>query len=107
MLFELLAHQRQRELRSINRHIEIAEDVGNRADVIFVRVREDDGAHHALVLFQVGDVRDDDVHAEKFLLGKHQARVNHNDVVAAAEGHHVHAEFAQPAQRNCPQRRSS
>ena len=75
-----------------------------RADVIFVRVRQHDGAHHSLVLLQVGDVRDDDVHAEQFLLGEHQARVDHDDVVAGAQRHHVHAEFAQSAQRNGPQR---
>ena len=68
-----------------------------RADVVFVRVRQDDRADHVLVLLQVGDVRDDDVHAEQFLLGEHQAAVDDDDVVARAQRHHVHAEFAQSA----------
>ena len=103
VLFELFAHQRQRELRAVNRHVQIAKDVGNRADVVLVRVRQHDGAHHVLVLLQVSDVGDDDVHAQQFLLGEHQARVDHDNVVAGAEGHHVHAELAQSAQRNGPQ----
>ena len=105
MLFEFLAHQRQREFRTVDRHVQVAEDVGYCADMVLVRVREDDRAHHALVLLQVGDVRDYDVHSEEFLLGEHQAGVDHDDVVAGAKGQHVHAEFAQSAQRYGPQRR--
>ena len=105
VLFQFFPHQRERELRAVYRHVEVAENVGDRADVVFVRVREDDRAHHALVLLQVGDVGDDDVDAEQFLLGKHQAGVDHDDVVAAAKSEHVHAELAQSAERNGPQRR--
>ena len=57
MLLELFAHERERELRAVNGDVEIAEDVGNRADVVLVRVGENDGAHHALILFQVGRCR--------------------------------------------------
>jgi len=107
MLFKFLPHQRQRELRAVNRHVQITKNVGDRANMIFMRVRQDDGSHHAPVLFQVGNVRDDDIDAQQLLLGKHQSRIDHDDVLATAEGHHVHAELAQPAQRNSPQRRSA
>ena len=102
VLFEFLAHDSQSEFRAVNRDIYFGQNVGNGADVIFVRVGEDDGAHHSFILLQVGDVRDDDVHAEQFLLGKHQTSVNYDDVVAGAQREHVHAELAQPAQRNGP-----
>ena len=105
VLLELLSYERKRELRPIHRHVEVAQDVRDRADMIFVPVRQDDRANHPLVLLQVGDVRDHDVHAEQLLLGKHQPRVDHDDVVARAQREHVHAELAQPAQRNGPQRR--
>ena len=59
-------------------------------------------ADHALVLLQVGGVGDDDVHAEKFLLGEHQARIDDDDVVAGAQDEHVHSELAQPAERDGP-----
>ena len=104
VLFELFADERERELRAVNRNVEIGDDVGNRADVVFMRVGQNDGAHHALVLFQVGDVGNDDIHAEQFLLGEHEARVNDDDVVAGAQGEHVHSELAQPAERDGPYR---
>ena len=102
VLFEFLAHDGQRKFRAVNRDVYFGQNIGNGADVIFVRVGEDDGAHHALVLLQVGDVGDDDVDAEQFLLGEHQAGVNYDDVVAGAQREHVHTELAQPAQRNGP-----
>ena len=105
VLFELLANQGHRKLRAVNGHVEVAQNVGDRADVILVRVREDDRAHHALVLFQIGNVGDHDIHAEQLLLGEHQARIDHDNVVARAEGEHVHSELAQSAERNGPQRR--
>ena len=64
-------------------------------------VREHDGAHHALVLFQVGNVGNNDVDAQQFLLGKHHAGVDDDNVVARAERHHVHSELAQSAQGDC------
>ena len=57
------------------------------------------------ILLQVGDVGNDDVDAEQFGFREHHARVDHQDVVPGAQGHHVHAEFAQSAERNSPQRR--
>src|ERR1700722_12439867 len=97
MLFELLAHDRERELRAIHRDVKVAQNVGKRSDVVFVRVRENNSAYHALVLLQVGGIRDDDIDAEQLLLGKHQSGVNYDDVVRNAERHHVHSEFAQTA----------
>ena len=71
--------------------------------MVLVRVREHDGLDHAFVLFQVGGVGNYDVHTQQFLLGEHQSRIDHNNFVAEAQGQHIHAEFAQSAQRNGPQ----
>ena len=100
-----LAHQRQRESGAVDRHVQVAQDVGQGADVIFVPVRQHDGAHPIAILLEVGDVRNDDVHAEQFGFRKHHPGIDDDDVVAAAQHEHVHAELAQPAERNSPQRR--
>ena len=47
---------------------------------------------------QIGDVGDDDVDAEQFGFGEHQAGVDDDDVVAPANGHAVHSELAQAAE---------
>src|SRR5215470_16340094 len=47
---EALLDQRQRESRSVNRHVQVAKNVGQGADVIFVAVSEDDRANLRAVL---------------------------------------------------------
>ncbi len=105
VLFELLLYQRQRKFRSIHRHVQIAENVRHGADMILMRVREQNRFHLLLALLQVGDVGDYDVHAEKLGLGEHQPGIDDDDFIAAAQGHHVHPELAEPAERDSPNRR--
>ena len=63
--------------------------------MIFVAVGENDSAHTLAVFGEIGNVRDHDVDAQQFGLGEHEARVDHDNVVAPADGHAVHAEFAE------------
>ncbi len=97
VLFELALHVGQREFGGINRNLQLAENPGQAADVVFVPVGEHDGAHMLLVLDEIGDVGHDNIDAEKFRLGKHQSRVDHEDVIFVAEGEAVHAELAEAA----------
>src|SRR5258708_33391700 len=60
-LVEALLYEREGETRSVHGDVEIAKDVSERADVIFMAVGEDDGADVGTVLFEVGDVRNDEV----------------------------------------------
>ena len=53
------------------------------------------------ILLQIGDVGNDQVDAEQFGFGEHHAGVDDDDVVAEAQRHHVHAEFAETAEGNC------
>ena len=100
MLFELAFDVGQRELGGVDRNLELAQDPGQAADVVLVAVGQDDGANVRLVLNQVGDVGNDDIHAEQFRLGEHQAGVDHDNVVFPAQREAVHAELAQSAQGN-------
>ncbi len=70
--------------------------------MVFVAVRQDDGFDEMAILFEIGDVGNDEVDAEQFGFGEHHAGVNDDDGVAKAKGHHVHAEFPQAAQGYCP-----
>ena len=97
---ELVFHVGQRELGAPDGDVQFAENPGQGADVVFVAVREDDAAHMLAIFEQVRNVGDDDVDAQQLGFGEHQAGIDHDDVVAQADGHAVHAELAQPAQRN-------
>ncbi len=68
VLFELALDVSQRELGAIDRHVQLGENPRQSADVVLVPVRQNDAAHALLVLDEVGDVRNDDVHAEQLRL---------------------------------------
>ena len=98
MLFQLVFHVSKCELGAPDRHVQFAQNPGQGSDVVFVTMRENNGANALAVLNQIGNFRNNNIDAEKFGLGKHQARVNDDDVVAPAHGHAVHSELAQAAQ---------
>ena len=88
----------------VHRHGQIRQDVGQRADVILMPVRNQNGAHPFRIGGQIGHVGDNQVNAGHILSGKLDAAVDDDDVIAAFQGQHIFADFAQPAQRNDAQR---
>ena len=95
VLVEFVFHVGQRELRAPHRHLEFRKHPGQRANVVFVSVSENDAADTLAILNEIGDVGNNDVDAKEFSLGKHEARVDDENVVAPAHGHAIHAELAQ------------
>src|SRR5690242_6200658 len=98
VLLQLVFHVSQGELGAIHRKINFGKNPRQPANVVFVPVGEHDGAHLLAVLDEVGDIGDNDVHAQQFGFGEHEAGVNDDDFIAPAHGHAVHAELAQAPQ---------
>ena len=98
VLLELRFNERERQLRPVNRAFEIRQHVGHRPDVILMPVRQ----HERLnpVLLQLPQVRNDQIDAEQLRLGKHDAGVHEDRRLAAGDEHHVHAELAEPSERD-------
>jgi len=67
--------------------------------VVFVAVAEEDAEHLSLAVEQVRDVGQDEVDAEHVLLRKHQAGVDHQDLLLPLESPHVDADLAEAAER--------
>ncbi len=61
---QTLFHKRQREARPVHRHIQFAQNIRQRADVIFMAVRQHDRANVRAVLFQVADIGNDQIDAQ-------------------------------------------
>ena len=97
VLFELAFDISQRELRGVDRDIELAQQPGKTADVVLVAVGKDDAAYAGAILDEVGDIRHDDIDAEQVALRKHKASVDDEDVFVPADGHAVHSELAESA----------
>src|SRR3954468_12045215 len=94
VFFQLALDERQRELGPVDGDVQLGEDPRQSANVIFVRVGEDDAANLLAILEQVSDVGNNDVHAQQFGFGEHEPGVDDDDLVSPANGHAVHSELA-------------
>jgi len=61
-------------------------------------MRENNGTNTLPVFDEIGNIGHDNIYAQQLSFGKHQARVNDDNVIAPAHGHAVHSELAQTAE---------
>ena len=117
MLVELALDDSKRQLARVDGHLarelarvdgdlarEVLQQIRQGAGVVLVAVRDDDAAELVLVLQDVGVVGQDEVDAGLALVGKHQAGVDQDHVVAVLEGGHVLADAVEAAERDDPER---
>ena len=101
VLVELRLDQPERQPRRPDlRHPHLAHEVRERADVVLVRMREDDGADVGLALGEVGEVRQDEVDAEVLVAREREAGVDDEHAVLVLEHGHVLPDLAEPAERD-------
>ena len=106
VLLDLVAQQAAGQRRGVDRHArELRQDVRQAADVVLVRVRDEEGLDLLAALLEVGHVGHDEVDAEHLLVGEHQAAVDDHDLVAVLEDVHVLADLAHPTERDDAQDR--
>ena len=94
--FDLGKAARQRS--GIDRNVQVTQQVGQGADMILVAVGQHDRLHPIRTRGQIRDVGVDQVDAEHVAFGEHQAGIDHQNVIAAFQGHHVLADFAEAPQ---------
>ena len=103
VLVELRLDEREREARRDHeRHPHLAHEVRERADVILVAVREDDGAHHLLAVAEVREVGQDEVDAEMLVAREREPGVDDDDRSVRLVDGHVLADLAEAAERDDP-----
>ena len=97
---QLSFEQSDSERSAVNRHVfEVVRIVWNRADVVFVTVREHDAAKFGYILFYVSDVGDYCIDAGGFLARcEGHAAIDDNHIVAAFDCRHIFAHLADTAE---------
>ena len=103
VFLQLQVHQGHGQLRPVDMGRNLFQDVGRGADMILVPVGKKEAPDVVLFPNQVGHVRDDQIHPEHILLGKHAPAVHDDDVVLIFKNGHVLADFIHAAQRNNPE----
>ena len=99
MLFEFAFGKRHRKARSINRQIEFLQKIRQRADVVFVSVRQYQRGQITAKFFQKIEIRYRNINAVRSFFGKAHSRVNDDHLIAVTDAHAVHPEFADAAKR--------
>jgi len=99
VLGELRLHQGEGQLGPDQRDVAaLAQQVGHRADVVLVGVREDQRLNVVKPLFQVAEVRQDQVDTRLVRLGEQDAAVDDEQPPKVLEDGHVPADLTQPAE---------
>ena len=104
VLLELRPQERQRQRRRVDRSVDERPEIGNPADVILVPVRQHQRRRPWLALLEIREVRNEQVDPGQFRAGKHHTRIDHERGLIRRDGHRVHAEFAEPSERDHCQR---
>src|SRR2546421_5129088 len=98
MLFQLALGKARREVRTINRHVELFQDERQRAQMVLVTVGKDNGGNVLAVFFENIEVGDADVDAIDALFGKAHARVDDEHLITAAHKGAIHPKLADTAE---------
>ena len=89
-----------RHRRGIHRHAQLAQHERQRADVVFVTVRDHEAEEAVAELLQVRQIGNDQVDAEHVQLGEHQAAIDGDGGVAVLEHQAIQPDLTEPAERN-------
>lgn len=100
MVIQFDAQYRARESCCVDRALQALPEIRHRADMIFVRMRDNKAGYFLTVLLQEFRVRQDEVDARKPLIRKSHAAIDDKEFPAGDIDVHVHAELLATAERD-------
>ena len=90
---------------SVDRNIDLFQNIRKGTDMILVSVCDDKSLHLVNILFQIGSVRNDKIDAEHIVLREGKTAVHDHDTVSVLERSDIHADLLQASQRDDPDSR--
>ena len=100
VLFQLQRDQARRQAGAEDGHVDLAQHIGDGADVVLVAVGDEKAPDAVCVFDQIRHVRDDHVDAVHIVAGEGHAAVHHDDVAAVLINGQVLADLVETAQGN-------
>ena len=98
-LFQLVPDEAAGQASTIDGQIELLQQIGDAADVVFVAVGDEQALDLLLILHHEGEIRDDQIHAVHVAVREDETAVHDDHIAAALIDRHILAHFAQAAQR--------
>ena len=97
---ELVAQDTECQTGTVDRDVNIAQDVRKRTDVVFMSVRNENTADFVLILFQIRDIGNDEVDAGHFIIREAHAAVDDDDIVFIFQNGDILTDLFQTAEGN-------
>ena len=98
VLGELVAQNTERQTGRIDRDMDVAQNIRQCADVVFVSVRDENAADLIFIFFQICDVRNDKVDAGHFVVREAHAAVDDDDIVFVFQNGDILTDLFQAAE---------
>jgi hypothetical protein len=100
MFFQFALSESGREVGTVNRNVELLQNVGQRAEVVLMPVSEDYGRDAVAILFEEIEVWNANVNAVSRFFGKAHAGVEDEHFILVTHSHTIHSKLADTAERN-------
>ncbi len=101
VLVELRLDEAERQLRRPDlRNLHVAHQIGERPDVVLVRMREDDRPNRPGPVGEIGEVGEDEIDAEMLVTRKREAGIDDEAPRLVLEEGHVLSDLAEPTERD-------
>ncbi len=100
VLFQLQLDQARGQAGAEDGHVDLAQHIGDGADVVFVAVGDEQAPDAVGIFHQIGHVGNDHVHAVHIVAGEGHAAVHHDDVAAVFVNGQVLADLVETAKGN-------
>ena len=101
-LFDPVPGQPDRELGAVDRRLQLAQQVGQAARVVFVPVGEDDPVDPVPAIVQVGELGQDQVDAGHVGVGEHDPAVEDDDAAVDLDAGAVATDLTETAEEDDP-----
>ena len=100
MFLQLPLEYAERQTRTVNGNVYLLEQIRHGADMILMTVRDDDALYFFLIVYEIGEIRHDEVYAEHIIVGKAYTAIHDQNIVAVFEHRYVLADLAETAERD-------
>ena len=88
--------------RAVDRHLDVAEEEGEAARVVLVRVGEEHALDPVRVVVQIREVREDQIDAGHVGVGEHEPAVDDQDAFVDLEAEAVPSDLTEPTEEDDP-----
>ena len=100
MLGEAMLGDGERQRRAVHGHVEVAQEIRQRPDVVLVAVGQDHAAEGLTAIAEIGEIGDHVVHPGHLVVREQEPQSTAIDVVTRLDQHHVEPDLAQPPERD-------